>query len=292
MNTSADAADQVVKITLEGAEYAIRLAGSGAKNLAVMLYAMSKEQNKTRGAERLNNMLRSGKPLKVYTFSAKDMDKFKEVAKQYGILYTILKEKDKTGNVFDVLVRADDESKIARITDRFNLTKIDTASLKAELLKEKAGREKNGESEKKSHNESEKKEGQPQSEGQEPPTPVQTEEEYEEGVAEKLLSEKPIQKEGNSYANPEPARSDIGSRISVPSTSENEQKTPTENDSLSEPTSKESSKGNESGSQVENGERESVREKIARIKREREAASKNAPVKEPVKAPTPKSNER
>lgn len=292
MNTSADAADQVVKITLEGADYAIRLAGSGAKNLAVMLYAMSKEQNKTRGAERLNNMLRSGKPLKVYTFSAKDMDKFKEVAKQYGILYTILKEKDKTGNVFDVLVRADDESKIARITDRFNLTKIDTATLKAEVLKEKAERGKNGESDKKSHDEPEKKEEQTKTEGQKPPTPVQTEEEYEEGVAEKLLSEKPIQKEENSYANPELARSDIGSRISVPSTSENEQKTQTENDSLSEPTSKESSKEKESGSQVEHGDRESVREKIARIKREREAASKNSPVKEPVKAPTPKSNER
>ena len=148
MNPNADAADQVVKITLEGAEWAIRLAGTGAKNLGVMLYAMSKEQNKTRGAERLNNMLRSGKPLKVYTFSAKDMDKFKEVAKQYGILYTILKEKDKTGDVFDVLVRADDESKINRIADRFSLTKIDTATLKAELLKEKAKREQNGESSK------------------------------------------------------------------------------------------------------------------------------------------------
>ena len=144
MNPNADAADQVVKITLEGAEWAIRLAGTGAKNLGVMLYAMSKEQNKTRGAERLSNMLRSNKPLKVYTFSEKDMDKFKEVAKQYGILYTILKEKDKTGDVFDVLVRADDESKINRITDRFNLTKIDTATLKAEILKEKAEREKDG----------------------------------------------------------------------------------------------------------------------------------------------------
>ena len=122
MNPNADAADQVVKITLEGAEWAIRLAGTGAKNLGVMLYAMSKEQNKTRGAERLNNMLRSGKPLKVYTFSAKDMDKFKEVAKQY-ILYTILR-KGQDGDVFDVLVRADETIKINRIADRFSLTKM------------------------------------------------------------------------------------------------------------------------------------------------------------------------
>lgn len=292
MNTSADAADQVVKITLEGAEWAVRLAGTGAKHIGVMLYAMSKEQNKTRGAERLNNMLRSGKPLKVYTFSAKDMDKFKEVAKQYGILYTILKEKDKTGNVFDVLVRADDESKIQRISDRFNLTKVDTATLKAEILKEKAEREKNEEGENKSQGESEKKEEQTKAEGQEPPVLVQTEEEYEEGVTSQLLSEKPIRKEENSYANPTAARTDDPYREPVPSTSEKEKKTQTENESLSEPTSKESNKENEAVFQSNNGERESVRDKIARIKKEREAASKNAHVKEPVKAPAPKNNER
>ena len=247
MNPNADAADQVVKITLEGAEWAIRLAGTGAKNLGVMLYAMSKEQNKTRGAERLNNMLRSGKPLKVYTFSAKDMDKFKEVAKQYGILYTILKEKDKTGDVFDVLVRADDESKINRIADRFNLTKVDTATLKAELLKEKAKREQNGESSKASRADEEKEgEKTTKNEGQNPPVPEQTEEGYEEGVAEKLLSEKPIQKEARSYANPMSARTDDLSREPVPSASGIKEEAPTESDSLSEPTSNESNKENES----------------------------------------------
>ncbi len=293
MNPNADAADQVVKITLEGAEWAIRLAGTGAKNLGVMLYAMSKEEKKTRGAERLNNMLRSGKPLKVYTFSAKDMDQFKTVAKDYGILYTILKEKDKTGDVFDVFVRADDESKINRIVERFNLTKIDTASLKAEILKEKADREKNGESKKKSAPETEKDETKTaNADGQNAPEPVQTEQEYEEGVAEQLLSDKPLQKEERSYANPEVARTDDLGRTLARSVSENKDKEAVESDSLSEPTSNDSSKENEAVFHTENGERGSVREKIARIKREREAASKNAPARETVKAPTPKSNER
>ena len=290
MNANADAADQVVKITLEGAEFVIRLAGSGAKNVAVMLYAMAKEQNKTRGAERLNNMLRSGKPLKVYTFSAKDMDKFKEVAKQYGILYTILKEKDKTGNVFDVLVRADDESKIQRISDRFNLTKIDTATLKAEILREKAEREKNGESRKETRTDNEK--GQTDTAGQDPPIPEQTEEEYEEGVAEKLLSEKPIRKEEHSYANPDQARTDMQSRRPAISDSEKKPEAETENESLSEPKSNGSNEENESVFPVEHGERESIRNKIARIKKEKQAASKNAPAMESVKAPAPKPKER
>ena len=63
MNTSGEAAEQVMRMSLEGAEILIKLTGSGAKNAAVLLYSIYKEQNKTRGKERLTNMLRSGKPL-------------------------------------------------------------------------------------------------------------------------------------------------------------------------------------------------------------------------------------
>lgn len=94
MNTSGEAAEQVMRMSLEGAEILIKLTGSGAKNAAVLLYSIYKEQNKTRGKERLTNMLRSGKPLKVYTFKRDNLEKFKEVAKEYGILYTVLKEKE------------------------------------------------------------------------------------------------------------------------------------------------------------------------------------------------------
>ena len=43
--------------------------------------------------------------------------------------------------MFDVFVRADDESKIQRISERFGLARIDSATLKTELIKEKAARE-------------------------------------------------------------------------------------------------------------------------------------------------------
>ena len=85
MNTSGEAAEQVMRMSLEGAEILIKLTGSGAKNAAVLLYSIYKEQNKTRGKERLTNMLRSGKPLKVYTFKRDNLEKFKEVAKEYGM---------------------------------------------------------------------------------------------------------------------------------------------------------------------------------------------------------------
>ena len=141
MSANGEAAEQVTRILLEGTEVLLRLSGKGAERAAVLVYTTLRQQEKTKGAARLSSMLRSGKPLKVYTFEEKDLPKFKEVAKQYGVLYTILKEKDKTGGVFDVLVRADDENKINRIIERFDLTKLDTSSLKVELEKEKRARE-------------------------------------------------------------------------------------------------------------------------------------------------------
>ena len=188
MNTSGEAADQVMRMMLNGAEVLIKLSGSGAKNAAVLLYSIARQQKKTKGHARLESMLRSGKPLKVYTFRDSDLPKFKEVAKQYGILYAVLKEKDKTGGVFDVMVRAEDESKIARITERFNLARVDTADLRAEIIREKE--------------EIEKDEGK-----NDVPENDKPEKSADEKLADEIL-DKPIQKEENEMENPTAARTD------------------------------------------------------------------------------------
>ena len=38
MNTGGDAAEQIVRMSLEGFEVAAKLTGAGAKNIAVLLY--------------------------------------------------------------------------------------------------------------------------------------------------------------------------------------------------------------------------------------------------------------
>ena len=48
MNPGGDAAEQVVRISLEGMEYAVKISGSGAKQLALMLYAAAKQEQKTK----------------------------------------------------------------------------------------------------------------------------------------------------------------------------------------------------------------------------------------------------
>ena len=94
MNYGGDAAEQVVRMSLEGVEVAARITGTGAKNIAILLAAVLKEEQKTKGKARLTNMLKSGKELKVYTIQNQDLKKFSEEAKRYGVLYCVLKDKN------------------------------------------------------------------------------------------------------------------------------------------------------------------------------------------------------
>ncbi len=49
MNNGGDAAEQVVRLSLEGFEVAARLSGSAAKNIALLLVSVLKQEQKTKG---------------------------------------------------------------------------------------------------------------------------------------------------------------------------------------------------------------------------------------------------
>ncbi len=137
MNTGGEAAEQIVRMSLEGFEVAARISGAGAKNIAILLYSILKEEQKTKGKARLTSMLRSGKELKVFTVKSGDLKKFTQEAKKYGVLYCVLADrgnKDPNAEV-DVIARAEDASKISRIVERFNLASVDTASIVTEAEK-------------------------------------------------------------------------------------------------------------------------------------------------------------
>ena len=185
MNTGGEAAEQIVRMSLEGFEVAAKITGAGAKNIAVLLYSILKEEKKTKGKARLTNMLRSGKELKVFTVKNCDLKKFTQEAKKYGVLYCVLADrgnKDPNAEV-DVIARAEDASKISRISERFKLSSEANASIVTETEKSK-----------------DDKAGQP-----EPDIGVQ-----EKAEKDKLLDElmgKPIQKEENAQ-NPSVAKTE------------------------------------------------------------------------------------
>ncbi len=122
MNYGGEAAEQVVRMSLAGMEVAVKITGSGAKNLAVLLAAALKEEQKTQGKARLTSMLKSGKELTIFTMPAKDIKIFAAEAKRYGVLYSVIKDRQaKTSQIVDIITRAEDAPKINRIIERFHL---------------------------------------------------------------------------------------------------------------------------------------------------------------------------
>lgn len=141
MNAGGETADQVVKMSLEGIEVAANIAikagGNATRSLAAMLYAILTDQKKVKGKTRLNSLLKSGKELKVFAIRNQDLKLFCEEAKRYGVLYSVLKEKNNTDGICDIMVRAEDAAKISRIVDKFELATIDTKAIRESIMAER-----------------------------------------------------------------------------------------------------------------------------------------------------------
>lgn len=142
MMAGGDAAEQIVRLSLEGVEVAAKITGEGAKNLAIFLAAVLREEHKTKGKTRISNMIKSGKELKVFSIQNKDLPKFYQEAKRYGVLYCVLKDKNNDSDFApaDVIARAEDASKIQRIVERFELASVDRNAVVNEVTKDMEAR--------------------------------------------------------------------------------------------------------------------------------------------------------
>lgn len=137
MNQSSDAAEQIVRMSLEGFEVAAKVTGSGAKNIAVLLYTIMKNKEQTSGKSKLSSMLKSGKPLTIFTVKKDDLAKFQQEAKRYGILYCALvdkKNKSKDG-IVDIVVRKEDSARINRIVERFKFAEFNKTEIISSIEK-------------------------------------------------------------------------------------------------------------------------------------------------------------
>lgn len=138
MNNGGDAAEQIVRLSLEGFEVAAKVTGEAVKDIALLLISVLKQEQKTKGKARLTNMIKSGKELKVFSIAQKDLQKFTKEAKKYGVLYTVLRDKsNKSKNAeVDIIARAEDASKIQRIVERFELGTVDKAEIVTQAEKD------------------------------------------------------------------------------------------------------------------------------------------------------------
>ena len=119
----------------------------------------------------------------MFSIPNKDLKKFTEQAKRYGVLYCVLRDKNTKGeNIpIDIIARAEDASKIQRIVERFELGKVDKAAIVTESQKAVEKRE---------------------AVEKDKPTKSKNEIITEEAVR------KPLQKEENAQSNPTTAKTD------------------------------------------------------------------------------------
>jgi hypothetical protein len=120
MNYGGDAADQIVRYSMEGMEHSLRLSGTLAKNLAVFFMAVLKDQKKTYGKTRMVRMLKENRPLKFFTVPSDRLKEFAKEGKKRGLLYVVIKDK-KNPSQCEIMVFADDAAKVNRVMDRMNL---------------------------------------------------------------------------------------------------------------------------------------------------------------------------
>ena len=81
MNYGGDAADQIVRYSMEGMEHTLRISGSIAKNLAVFIVAVLKDQKKTYGKTQMVRMIKERRPTKFFTVPDDRMKEFAREAK-------------------------------------------------------------------------------------------------------------------------------------------------------------------------------------------------------------------
>lgn len=127
-----DVPDQVLRLSMEGAEFALKISGAAAKNIAAALYAVLKDQKRTKGKARIVTMLRQQRPMTIYTIKKEDCSEFAKQAKGYGVLYAPIPVK-KGDDTVDVMVFQDDAARVNRIVERLELTVLDTAFIENDI---------------------------------------------------------------------------------------------------------------------------------------------------------------
>ena len=125
MPNGGNEAEQIMHIAFQGVELALRLTGSGTKNLAQLIYSMSKDDknlNTRSGQVRsVQQLLRENKPLHTYQIKMDDIKKFRVLAKQYGVLFTIVKDIRSKDSMCTVILKEEEVPMLNQVLDDMGL---------------------------------------------------------------------------------------------------------------------------------------------------------------------------
>ena len=103
MDVSAEAADVVVRESLQATEAAAKLTLEGVKNVAALLLAIAKQDMKVVGQTTAKRLARDPAPAGVIPIKAEDKAKFQKLAKEFGVLYFFAQKKGNDNGMLNVV---------------------------------------------------------------------------------------------------------------------------------------------------------------------------------------------
>ena len=123
MNQGADAAELLVRQSLQFAELAVKLTAMGLRNSLAIALAYARQNPKARGKTTLGRLLKEGRELKVFPLPTERTEEFHRLARQYGVLYAAVPGQGSGTAQTDLLFRAEDVAKMNRICELMGLTR-------------------------------------------------------------------------------------------------------------------------------------------------------------------------
>lgn len=113
-----EAADQMVRMMLSGAEVMVRLGGYALKNLLALTMALAKNEKTLSGKVNMTKMLRETRDLRLFPMSRSQYKQFKKLAKKHKILFSAIKDRDGGGRVIDVVMPVTELDRANQIFER------------------------------------------------------------------------------------------------------------------------------------------------------------------------------
>lgn len=121
MSLEGDTADKMMAQGIEVTSQAIKLAGHGAKNLAAILLALLKDNEKLKGRTTKNSLLRSRRPLIEIPIPKKDLQKFAKLAKEHMVVYAVAKRSIHGKEMYDIVVPDDCAARTREIVESMKM---------------------------------------------------------------------------------------------------------------------------------------------------------------------------
>lgn len=136
MTSGGEAADQIVRMSLEAGEIIFKITGSAAKDIAIMLFTLLKNKSeKSQGKVRMKSLMKLTNDQTVFTVKDSDLKTFVKNAKDYGILYSAVR--GRKDGMTDLIIRTEDVKKVNHLMERYHLSAVNSGTIHTDYVRNK-----------------------------------------------------------------------------------------------------------------------------------------------------------